>query len=362
MNRHASHFFWGLVLTSSWTWCIGLYLPVILMRLFGWEGFLAFAIPNVIGCALFGFIVNDERGARMRARWHNAIRVFALWTIGYQVFFLLWFMGDRSHVFSVIEWIFVVAGVYSISRLRSEAWWMVLAVIGAALALFASMSLSTPLTAVVEKNPPLLGAEAAWWGAPLMALGFLLCPLLDPTFHWVRQRAQSPAPFAWFGLFFAGMLALSASYASDGILVLTSLVAAHIIFQLFFTASLQWRACDGQGGRPNLGLFAVLIATLFGWIASRLAFIPALSTETIPNSVDAVYLVLLGAYGVLFPVWVLVGGRGRDLAFWIALIPAALLAGPGFLGGDTRCLFVAALWILLVFVSSSKTTPLTARA
>ena len=39
---------WGLFCSNSWTWCIGMYLPVILLRSFGWPGFLAFVIPNVL--------------------------------------------------------------------------------------------------------------------------------------------------------------------------------------------------------------------------------------------------------------------------------------------------------------------------
>ena len=34
-----------------------MYLPVILLRRFGWLGFLAFAVPNVLGCAAFGYVL-----------------------------------------------------------------------------------------------------------------------------------------------------------------------------------------------------------------------------------------------------------------------------------------------------------------
>ena len=52
---------WGLFLASSWTWCIGMYLPVPLLREYGWAGFLAFAIPNLVGCTVFGYLVSRER-------------------------------------------------------------------------------------------------------------------------------------------------------------------------------------------------------------------------------------------------------------------------------------------------------------
>ena len=47
----------GLALASSWTWIIGMYLPRIMMERHGWAGFLAFAVPNVIGCTAFGFVL-----------------------------------------------------------------------------------------------------------------------------------------------------------------------------------------------------------------------------------------------------------------------------------------------------------------
>ena len=50
----------GLALASSWTWIIGMYLPRIMMERHGWAGFLAFAVPNVIGCTAFGFVLRCE--------------------------------------------------------------------------------------------------------------------------------------------------------------------------------------------------------------------------------------------------------------------------------------------------------------
>lgn len=35
---NASPILWALFLASSWTWCIGMFLPVLLMRDAGWMG------------------------------------------------------------------------------------------------------------------------------------------------------------------------------------------------------------------------------------------------------------------------------------------------------------------------------------
>ncbi|MDB5302268.1 MAG: hypothetical protein JWO87_3931, partial [Phycisphaerales bacterium] len=42
---------WGAFLACSWTWCIGMFLPVLLVRDFGEMGWLVFAAPNVVGAA-----------------------------------------------------------------------------------------------------------------------------------------------------------------------------------------------------------------------------------------------------------------------------------------------------------------------
>ena len=55
---------WGVYCACSWTWCIGMFLPVILLGRFGWAGFLAFAIPNLIGCVGFGYVFDADRSRR----------------------------------------------------------------------------------------------------------------------------------------------------------------------------------------------------------------------------------------------------------------------------------------------------------
>src|SRR4051812_22981962 len=42
---------WAIFLGVSWTWVIGMFLPVLLVRDYGLLGWVVFAIPNVIGAA-----------------------------------------------------------------------------------------------------------------------------------------------------------------------------------------------------------------------------------------------------------------------------------------------------------------------
>ena len=81
---------WGVFCASSWTWCIGLYLPIIMFRLFGWPGFLLFAIPNIAGVVIFGYLFDEQRSRRTLQEHRVAIRVFSIVTSAYQLFFLAW--------------------------------------------------------------------------------------------------------------------------------------------------------------------------------------------------------------------------------------------------------------------------------
>src|SRR3954471_24793497 len=48
---------WAAFLGASWTWCIGMFLPVLLIRDYGPSMWWAFAVPNVIGAAAMGWIL-----------------------------------------------------------------------------------------------------------------------------------------------------------------------------------------------------------------------------------------------------------------------------------------------------------------
>jgi hypothetical protein len=45
----------GLALATSWTWCIGMFAPIVIGQMYGWPGILAFAVPNIFGGMLLGY-------------------------------------------------------------------------------------------------------------------------------------------------------------------------------------------------------------------------------------------------------------------------------------------------------------------
>ena len=65
---------WAAYLACSWTWCIGMFLPVLLVRELGTLGFVIFAVPNVVGAAMMGTILPSEIGrASCRERVYHPV-------------------------------------------------------------------------------------------------------------------------------------------------------------------------------------------------------------------------------------------------------------------------------------------------
>src|SRR5438445_473687 len=82
---------WAAFLGVSWTWCIGMFLPVILLREFGLGGWVVFAVPNVIGAAAMGWVIRDRASSRRMIHEHRlACLVFSLVTILFQLYFAMW--------------------------------------------------------------------------------------------------------------------------------------------------------------------------------------------------------------------------------------------------------------------------------
>src|SRR6266853_1095528 len=82
---------WAAYLACSWTWCIGMFLPVLLIRDFGCWGYAAFAVPNVLGAAGMGWVLRRSGSSAAITRRHrSATATFSLVTQAFQIFFLFW--------------------------------------------------------------------------------------------------------------------------------------------------------------------------------------------------------------------------------------------------------------------------------
>src|SRR4051812_37464475 len=85
---------WAVFLACSWTWCIGMYLPVLLVRDYGIWGWVIFAVPNVVGAAAMGWVMNRVRDPLAFERRHSlAMSVFSIVTVAFHLFFVNWMVA-----------------------------------------------------------------------------------------------------------------------------------------------------------------------------------------------------------------------------------------------------------------------------
>ena len=343
-----------------------MYLPFIMLRLWGWTGFLAFLVPNVLGCAAFGFVLDRDRSRALAARLGWTCALFSAITVAYQC----WFAGWAAQCFAVtdpamrtvaatgVPIALLVAGLALATR--GDAQWRAL---GTALTLASPLVLLLPggqavatdaLSAAGSTVPaapaPLLGPMPLAFALPTIVAGFLASPAFDLTFHRAVQQAPQPrVAFATFGIAFAAMLAMIATFfdptagaprIGPAILVLWGA-------QLLFTIAVHLRELLEAPpalripGRPVALLVAgaVLLATP----AFTFTLGPALPEGHAPLHGGAttallagepLYMTFLGAYGLLFPVLLLLDARGATRATTLGVlalgIPCYLLGAVDF--------------------------------
>lgn len=333
---------WGLFLASSWTWCIGAFLPLLLLRNWGWTGFVVFAVPNVLGAAAVGFLWTRERSKAYVERRRTLLAWFSAATISYQAFFIGWMApvvveatlgaGDGRSTWSAWTSWFAALGAFAIvvagGRGGDRAW------IGlGTIVTLGSFALWARHGAGGWSE---IGAGGAaprseiWLLAPAIWLGFLVCPHLDLTFHRVIQRDGTRTPWIVFAPVFLMMLLFAASAFTVGgardragepaFVVITSALAAWWFIQVSFTAAAHARELRASPAPWARAL--VPLALIVGAVAGR------------PDAADeSTYLRFLGLYGALFPPVALLLWRGRSplaiLVFLAIAIPAFEL---GFLG------------------------------
>ncbi len=347
---------WGLFCTSSWTWCIGMFLPFLLLRLWGWPGFWAFFIPNVLGCALFGFVLTPERSRTLVKDLGWMMAVFSAVTVAYQCFFAGW----ASHEFFVRQGAMttVVSTGVPIGMLMLAMWlalrrdrdWLAMGAMACAAAWVAiawslaagdtGMSGAAPGDSLAISRAPLVPLDRLTWAVPTIAFGFLLCPYLDLTFHRAVQNAPQPRlAFATFGACFALMLlGVATLYRADsGTPEITPALAVLWAVQLTFTTGAHIRELFKAPPSAQIPAWIptglVALAVLLGTPAFALSLGPALPVDSpalfggamrtlLPG--EPVYLAFLGAYGLLFPAYVWIQGRGGSQRLFTIVVLVGL--------------------------------------
>jgi hypothetical protein len=347
-----------------------MFLPKIMIERHGLAGFLAFAIPNVIGCAGFGYVLsNDDRRRALVARHGVAMTIFSLVAVAFHVFFVTFLFADLVAVGP--PWLpFVVAiAVYAVGaglgRLGERAW-LTLSVLTwlfsvTAFALIGGGAWGT-LSGMLRTD---LGGLA--WLTPVIVIGFLLCPYLDLTFHRALERSPSRHAFAIFGVTFTVMLVFTCFLWFAPAPVLTGVALGHILAQATFSVGAHLREV-----RLSPAICCPLRRRVYGLLPlAAVAVLPASMLPYVADDGADLYVQFLVFYALVFPAYVLLFmGPGRSLplsrgaliGFAITVVLLAPLYELGFLHDHPSLLVVPALAAVLWLLGSSAASGRRAQA
>ena len=194
------------------------------------------------------------------------------------------------------------------------------------------------------------------WLTPVLAIGFVLCPYLDLTFHRALRNAPSRHAFGVFSMTFAVMLALTVFVWFAPSPVWRGLGLGHITAQAIFTVGAHLREMKSSPVFRNTThhrLFALLPL-----VVTPLPIIAGLFTDAADLG-DQLYIRFLVFYSLVFPAYVLVFmGPRRPAAITrraiVTLLVVIALLMPvyeiGFIHGRMWLLAIptgiAALWFV----------------
>lgn len=328
-------------LASSWTWCIGMFLPVLLVRDLGLWAFLVFAIPNCAGAALMGWVLRRPGASEALVASHRSACVwFSRITVAFHAFFLMWMVQRTGVGWAVIAGFITNLLTGALAAWRNWPGWAPAALTYAAsVAAAGVMAWSGSLGADIPSDP-LLPVADLFWLAPVCVFGFVFCPYLDLTFHEARRVLPGPAGtrafVAGFGGFFLIMIVLTLAYAgmflrtdpslgldpSAGPLAATlatvsvAALVIHLSAQSAFTMQLHLGMIAGARTAPRRGIDLVTalvaaVAMITGICASLIPAVGGFFTNLPPVSGgEAVYRSFMAFYGLVFPAYV-----------WICMLP-----------------------------------------
>jgi hypothetical protein len=298
-----------------------MYLPIIMLRHWGWPGFWVFAIPNVLGCAGFGYLCSKAKSEALCRDHAGAMVAFSAVTVAYQLFFagfvggayVLLLRGAAAESGSgspaALAWAdqldpalaipAVLAVVALLLGLLSDRWWPWLGALatGTTYVVWTELGLGrlAGVASVGDATPASL-----LLAAPIIAFGFLFCPWLDRTFHRARQQTTSVHAFGVFGASFFVAILMTCAYGAGGRLDLSGAVVAHLATQLLFTTAVHLREIRiapvpvAQRTRQ----LALVLPIVVGVVSATATALLAVDPET-------AYFLFLGCYGLVFPGYVL---------------------------------------------------------
>lgn len=337
-----------------------MFLPIIVLHRYGWEGFAMFAIPNVIGCTLFGYIVRTpERSRALIANYSGVMSWFAILTISFHAFFIVMMM--LMHCENANVWltrflpfgIVIIGGV--VALLPSRIWpYLALFVWATSLAIGVSL---LPIEHEISQSKPW---QDVLWLTPITTFGFLFCPYLDPTFHRAIQCSPSKHAFGIFGVTFAAMIVVTCLYHDVILDTLTVGIGIHLVIQTIFTLGAHFREGARVYGRSRRIRFVC-----FAMLASAIAIGIAHRSHAVVEGLTNDYLRFFVFYGLVFPGLVstfIATRRGfttkRVIVFFIIVLVSLPLLERGYIG-ESPWLTVLPVIALLVWLFASYKKPVT---
>ena len=385
---------WGAYLACSWTWCIGMFLPAILLRDMGWSGFLIFAIPNVFGAAAMGWVIKSRlESVRFVEKYPSAVWWFSAITLAFHFFWILWLSNFIRIAFQVPNpYLYGVFGVFfafillsgkmiRMGRAPHLALGLLIVSVSVLISTFCSSEMmglnSVPFDSISHSIAPL-------WMLPVMVFGFVLCPYLDITFHHARQqldtRNNGRVGFSiGFIGFFALMILLTTRYAGVIVDALNGASVApfaspwiavgimiHILCQWGFTVWVHLdriRTLSVNVSRQLLLVIMVLLSGVIGFFAIKFPSHAGLSGGEI------IYRGFLSAYGLVFPAYMLyrvIVGRRKNSPVSLSMMWLAIgLASPMFWFGFVERqpiwlvpgMIIVVSGALILFIKQSRSRP-----
>jgi hypothetical protein len=314
-------------LAASWTWVIGMFLPVLLVREYGVWAWVIFAIPNCLGAAAMGWTLRTPAQSRDMVAAHRvACSAFSLVTIAFHVFVIGWIIVPWMSWRGWLPGVFVFAFAFLTMRSSGVGLAAVLTYIYSLIC--AALFLGDAGVNVVKPDalPPGVVAMALVALVPVCVLGFALNPYLDLTFHAARQASATPrssrvAFGVGFCVLFLAMIAFTLAYS--GVLwrdVLFSaveqrpppsesavwFVAGHMLFQAAFTSGIHAASAIDRGMKWSLGVvMAIAVAATAAWWANRVVY----RGEMLAG--ELVYRLFMSFYGLVFPAYA-----------WVCMLPS----------------------------------------
>ncbi len=354
---------WGAYLACSWTWCIGMFLPALLMRDMGWAGYWIFAIPNVVGAAAMGWTLKSRSSSTDFVQTHaQAIWWFSAVTLAFHFFWILWLSSFIQEAFNIplhylagcigIVCIFVLFTSRAVRLSQTPKIALALLLFSFAVLIGASCSneLQTASASLINSAQQPMNFL---WMLPVMLFGFLLCPYLDITFHHARQQLDSKKngrlgfTIGFVGFFFfmillttryAGVIssAMDGSQVSSGITMwLAAGILIHMLCQWIFTVHVHFdriRTLPSAKPKQSMLLALVVISGIIGVSASWLPSYSGLLGGEI------VYRLFMAAYGLVFPSYMLYrviarrnNGSANPFTMWITMALALPFFWMGFI-------------------------------